>query len=725
MLLCSLGSVVLACSGGANTISSGLSTGDPCDTLGATDCGVDSYGRPVVLMCSQSADGELKWGTSVHCDYGCEASACLPEPLPDVEDVGERADLAVPDIGDVKPLKDADGGVDDVGGDGLPDTAEVVCVPKCEGKECGLDGCGGWCGECPDGQVCLGGLGTCCAPDCFGKLCGDNGCQGVCGECAAGYECNTYFQCAPVCAPKCEGKECGPDGCGGSCGECAPGKACGGDGKCSVCIPDCTGKECGSDGCGGQCGGCPFGSVCGPDDTCGPPCTPQCAGKECGPDGCGDDCGTCMPGETCVDGVCAIVCEPQCAGKECGADGCGGTCGKCAPWAWCSAQGKCISDCVPVCTGKVCGSDGCGGSCGTCPNQKLCLPDGSCALTGAPCGAVGGQGWCDTNLLVTCDNGTLHVTDCLTEGKNVVCEFLPAVNGYGCNAHGECVPSCTGKECGSDGCGGSCGQCLYGMQCVDGYCKGEGPCGEITYMGCCNENSAYWCDNGKLWHMDCSTMASPDQQVCGWNPEYQFYDCVGAATQGPEGFPFFCKGACVPNCVNKQCGDDGCGGQCGQCPEGIGCVDFQCKGSGQDCGGYGSDPVCQGDTVVWCEDGQLMFQDCTANGMFWHCGWVGSLFVNSCYKEECVPSCEDKECGDDGCGYVCGYCPVTMMCNDLFQCVYGQGFCGDVDYVGKCEDNSVKWCQNGILQIFSCANLGPEWACGWYEKGGYFWCIPK
>jgi hypothetical protein len=66
-----------------------------------------------------------------------------------------------------------------------------------------------------------------------------------------------------------------------------------------------------------------------------------------------------------------------------------------------------------------------------------------------------------------------------------------------------------------------------------------------------------------------------------------------------------------------------------------------------------------------------------------------------------------------------------MMCNDLFQCVYGQGFCGDVDYVGKCEDNSVKWCQNGILQIFSCANLGPEWACGWYEKGGYFWCIPK
>jgi hypothetical protein len=36
---------------------------------------------------------------------------------------------------------------------------------------------------------------------------------------------------------------------------------------------------------------------------------------------------------------------------------------------------------------------------------------------------------------------------------------------------GTCVPSCTGKVCGSDGCSGSCGSCGNGLECqVDGTC---------------------------------------------------------------------------------------------------------------------------------------------------------------------------------------------------------------------------------------------------------------
>ncbi len=40
-----------------------------------------------------------------------------------------------------------------------------------------------------------------------------------------------------------------------------------------------------------------------------------------------------------------------------------------------------------------------------------------------------------------------------------------------------CTPNCTGKECGSDGCGGSCGTCGTGYYCDSGTCvAGTNPC---------------------------------------------------------------------------------------------------------------------------------------------------------------------------------------------------------------------------------------------------------
>ena len=38
-----------------------------------------------------------------------------------------------------------------------------------------------------------------------------------------------------------------------------------------------------------------------------------------------------------------------------------------------------------------------------------------------------------------------------------------------------CTPDCEGKECGADGCGGSCGECEVGMECDDyGQCLDVG-----------------------------------------------------------------------------------------------------------------------------------------------------------------------------------------------------------------------------------------------------------
>ena len=49
-----------------------------------------------------------------------------------------------------------------------------------------------------------------------------------------------------------------------------------------------------------------------------------------------------------------------------------------------------------------------------------------------------------------------------------------------------CVPSCTGRNCGSDGCGGSCGECASDKVCSgSGQCLERDPCHGVTLDGCC------------------------------------------------------------------------------------------------------------------------------------------------------------------------------------------------------------------------------------------------
>ncbi|MBM4354955.1 MAG: C-type lectin domain-containing protein [Deltaproteobacteria bacterium] len=117
---------------------------------------------------------------------------------------------------------------------------------------------------CEFGQLCVNSKCV-CAPKCFGKVCGDDGCGGSCGECGEGFSCSPKGACE--CVPVCEGKQCGPDECGGDCGYCVLPATCQPDGQCA-CIPSCAGKQCGNDGCGGSCGGCPALHQCQPDGLC-------------------------------------------------------------------------------------------------------------------------------------------------------------------------------------------------------------------------------------------------------------------------------------------------------------------------------------------------------------------------------------------------------------------------------------------------------------------------
>ena len=112
----------------------------------------------------------------------------------------------------------------------------------CDGLDNNCDGVADNNAPCPAGSRCVDG--RCqfeCIPDCNGRECGDNGCGEPCGFCDRGQECNADGQCA--CVPNCDGRSCGDDGCGGQCGVCLRGQSCNEAGQCVNDEVDCPGSS--------------------------------------------------------------------------------------------------------------------------------------------------------------------------------------------------------------------------------------------------------------------------------------------------------------------------------------------------------------------------------------------------------------------------------------------------------------------------------------------------
>ena len=68
-----------------------------------------------------------------------------------------------------------------------PEPEPEPCVPACDAKTCGDDGCGGSCGTCTAPATCVSS--NCCTPECTDLVCGDDGCGGSCGDCGDGQQC--------------------------------------------------------------------------------------------------------------------------------------------------------------------------------------------------------------------------------------------------------------------------------------------------------------------------------------------------------------------------------------------------------------------------------------------------------------------------------------------------------------------------------------------------------
>jgi N-acetylneuraminic acid mutarotase len=452
-------------------------------------------------------------------------------------------------------------------------------------------------------------------------------------------------------------------------------------------------------------GACPSGTVCSFGD-CVASCEADCTGRECGDDGCGGQCGSCEAGRACdLNGLCAPI-PASCGDGSCqeGSEDCAtcpSDCGRCCGDGACSqSQGEdcasCLLDCgcedgercdvqarscacAPDCAGRACGDDGCGGQCGACDE-------------GALCDEARGQ-----------------------------CEV-------------QCVAQCDGRACGDDGCGGDCGEC-EGAQ----ICNGEGAC--VAPPADCGDDV---CEDGEE---DCATCPADCGQCCG--------DGACAASQGencatcladcgcPSGQECSPTGRvceCARQCSGRECGDDGCGGQCGACGQGELCDEArgqceaqcvaQCEGRacgpdgcGGDCGDCVGAQVCNeqgacvappascGDRVCspgeetcltcpadcgrCCGDDVCVVEhdeDCASCPLDCGCGddEACSLITRQC---ECAPQCDGRECGDDGCGGQCGACAgdeacnvISGRCEEICQPACGARRCGDDGCGGSCGD---------------------------------------
>jgi hypothetical protein len=195
--------------------------------------------------------------------------------------------------------------------------------------------------------------------------------------------------------------------------------------------------------------------------------------------------------------------------------------------------------------------------------------------------------------------------------------------------------------------------------------------------------------------------------------------CKGTLPDGASCPGGTCRGGscCMSRCEGKVCGDDSCGGSCGDCGADQSCQDGQCLRS---CGGT----ICRFDHAsAFCQGGTCALGSC-------HAGW-GNCDGDPANGCETDIRTDVNNCG--GCNTQCnttnatpdcvdGSCRVT--CHEGFANCDGSAFTGceidtrtDADHCGACNHrcqfpNAGAFCEDG-----TCV-LGP---CGDRRTGTFVW----
>lgn len=253
---------------------------------------------------------------------------------------------------------------------------------------------------------------------------------------------------------------------------------------------------------------------------------------------------------------------------------------------------------------------------------------------------------------------------------------------FDCSANCACDPECGPEECFIARCeNGTAVTCdgeasldcnSFGASCetfvdVDtnqpfSWCG----CGSLPEGGgqCFDSDSLAVCDNGVALPGSCpegtECVADGSTLGCGCDDAADGICPDDTCTSDPD-----CS-LCVPSCGSAECGDNGCGGSCGECSLGDSCNAGFCESS--------CTPSCAG-------------RECGSDGCGGTCGSCAAPetcnSASGLCEGECVPSCEvGQTCGSDGCGGECGSpCPANRECRD---CPSG-ATCAVDTYTCRCD----------------------------------------
>ncbi len=554
--------------------SAGCDDGDPCTVADGCDetvcagvavsCDCQADGD-----CAALEDGDLCNGTLV-CDTGALPFQCAVDPATVVGCPGPPAGpdqicLAAacdPATGACGLLPANEGFLCD---DGDPCTVGEVCAagacaggvaPNCnDGNLCTDDTCeaGLGCAHVPNAASCNDGDVCTVADICDGGECAG----GAALECVDGDPC-TADSCDPLLGCQFAPLE------GGACDDanaCTTGDHCV-QGQCVYDgLADCDdGDPCTTDACNPATGcihtlnaaPCDDGDACTTGDVCqagecvgagqlncddGNPCTDDSCipGGGClhqANDGDCSDGNACTTADHCTEGACVpgelLACDDGdvCTTDTCDpATGCVATLNNapCDDGDLCTIGDVCnLGSCLgtgllPCDDGNLCTDDSCDPQlgCQFAPNMDPC-DDGEPCTDGDACAA----GWCHPGGPKSCDDGNVCSADSCVPGVGCQAVLLP--DGTPCLdggvekicVLGDCVcePDCDGKECGDDGCGGTCGSCADDDACTldetcDAglcvstplVCTDEDPCTDAAcdpVLGCVFPFNTAPCDDG-------------------------------------------------------------------------------------------------------------------------------------------------------------------------------------------------------------------------------------
>jgi hypothetical protein len=587
--------------------------------------------------------------------------------------------------------------------------------------------------ECDDGNACNGE--ETCDPLA--------GCQvGTPLACNDGNVCNGVETCDP--ASGCvagtplacdDGDACnGVEGCHPSTGcttgvapQCDDGRVCNGVETCdpaSGCVDapdlDCDDRnDCTVDACS-EPGGCIHQSRTGACDD-GNPCTARgtCSGGVCvgaGP--------LCPAGEFCAVG-CDETAQVWCLGADPYPLDCadyGATCGLVGDEPRCVCDDQYAARCA-------------GGSLILCADGALGQYD--CAAAGAGCG-VGLDGVADCR----CDAGA-HEPVCTDNANLAVCTEAGTIGVLPCGAYGgvcraaasetdRCAcgagfaPSCVGSA--QVVCSGGADGDLLTVECdVFGTTCGAAGAAEGCVCGAgsaplCVDDFLLTCEAGGVAALvDCAAQGG----TCGAGAGGRATCLGGGCPQIPA--TNLCAGTELHRCVDGREVVTDCATQGLVCAADPTTGANGCRAESAGCGAVTAAGECNGDLVLWCDEGVLQQFDCghygascgawAEAGFFW-CDCSGAAFQPGCFGSLGLAQCRDDgwlEVAD--CSALGGTCGAGDQ--GRAACV-GEG-CGGETFLGRCAGESIVWCEDRLVRTLDCASGGLT--CAWDLGGGFYNCL--